>query len=156
MDFYEANSEEWEARLKSNIMVTPAPDVETPYDESARVEPYFWGPISVKLDRHERPLRHREQQAPHTDLREAVRQREEHNHERGRTTYPSVRRQTVLPAYDSANVQKGYTNRDAQEVADFLVPRLASGMECARLRVRSRPNHGRTGRGSLNQGGWSA
>ena len=30
--------------------------------------------------------------------------------------------------YDSASVQKGYTNRDAQEVADFLVPRLASGM----------------------------
>ena len=54
MDFYESNSEEWDARLKSNIMVTPAPDVETPYEESARVEPYFWGPISVKLDRHGR------------------------------------------------------------------------------------------------------
>ena len=30
--------------------------------------------------------------------------------------------------YDSANVQRGYTNRDAHEVADFLVPRLSSGM----------------------------
>ena len=53
-DFYGANSDEWEARLKANIMVTPGPDVETPYKESARVEPYFWGPISVKLDRRGR------------------------------------------------------------------------------------------------------
>ncbi len=30
--------------------------------------------------------------------------------------------------YDSANVQKGYTNRDASEVADFLTLRLSSGM----------------------------
>ena len=53
-DFYAANSDEWEARQKANIMVTPSPDVETPHQESARVEPYFWGPISVKLDRHGR------------------------------------------------------------------------------------------------------
>ena len=53
-DFYEANSEEWEARLKSKIMVTLAPDVETAHEESARIEPYFWSPISVKLDRHGR------------------------------------------------------------------------------------------------------
>ena len=30
--------------------------------------------------------------------------------------------------YDSANVQRSYTNRDAVEVADFLVPRLSEGM----------------------------
>ena len=54
MDFYAANSDEWEARQKANIMVTPAPDVTTPHAESARVEPYFWGPISVKLDRQGR------------------------------------------------------------------------------------------------------
>ena len=53
-DFYEANSEEWEARLAATIMVTPTPDVETAHEESARVEPYFWGPISVKLDSHGR------------------------------------------------------------------------------------------------------
>ena len=53
-EFYEANSDEWNARQKANIMVTPAPDVVTPYKESTRVEPYFWGPISVKLDRHGR------------------------------------------------------------------------------------------------------
>ena len=30
--------------------------------------------------------------------------------------------------YDSTSVQQGYTNRDAHEVADFLVPRLSEGM----------------------------
>ena len=30
--------------------------------------------------------------------------------------------------YDSANVQRSYTNRDAVQVADFLVPRLSEGM----------------------------
>ena len=53
-EFYAANSDEWQARQRANIMVTPGPDVETPYQESARVEPYFWGPISVKLDRQGR------------------------------------------------------------------------------------------------------
>ena len=49
-EFYAANPDEWQARQKANIMVTPGPDVETPYQESARVEPFFWGPVSVKLD----------------------------------------------------------------------------------------------------------
>ena len=53
-EFYAANPDEWQARQRANIMVTPGPDVETPYQESARVEPYFWGPISVKLDRQGR------------------------------------------------------------------------------------------------------
>ena len=53
-EFYEANSDEWEARQNANIMVTPGPEVTTPHGESARVEPYFWGPISVKLDRQGR------------------------------------------------------------------------------------------------------
>ena len=54
MDLYAANSDEWEARQTANIMVTPAPDVETPHGESATVGPYFWGPISLKLDRQGR------------------------------------------------------------------------------------------------------
>ena len=54
MDFYAANSDEWEARQKANIMVTPGPDLETEHQVSARVEPYFWGPISVKFDRQGR------------------------------------------------------------------------------------------------------
>ncbi len=47
MDFYAANSDEWEARQRANIMVTPAPDVETPHGESATVEPYFWSPTRL-------------------------------------------------------------------------------------------------------------
>ena len=49
-DFYAANPDEWEARAAANIMITPASDVETAHDESSIIEPYFWGPISVKLD----------------------------------------------------------------------------------------------------------
>ena len=30
--------------------------------------------------------------------------------------------------YDSTNVQRSYTNRDAVQVADFLVPHLSEGM----------------------------
>ena len=50
VEFYEANAEEKEARDRSNLMPRLAEDVDTPYEESARIESYFWGPISVKLD----------------------------------------------------------------------------------------------------------
>ena len=96
MDFYEANSEEWEARLKSNIMVTPCSRRRDPIRGVREGRAVLLGTDLGQARPARTTLRHREQQAPHTDLREAVRQREEHNHERGRTTYPSVRRQTVL------------------------------------------------------------
>ena len=52
--FYEVNPDEKEARDRSNLMPELAPEVDTPFEESARLESYFWGPVSVKLDRESR------------------------------------------------------------------------------------------------------
>ena len=52
--FYEANEDERQAREASELIPELADDVATPHEESARIEPYFWGPISVKLDREGR------------------------------------------------------------------------------------------------------
>ena len=52
--FYDANPDEREARERANLMPELSADVDTPYEESARIESYFWGPVSVKLDRHGR------------------------------------------------------------------------------------------------------
>ena len=49
-DFFEANDDEAAAREKSTIYPVMTEEVDTPYEESARTEPYFWGPVSVKLD----------------------------------------------------------------------------------------------------------
>ena len=48
--FYEANWDEKAAREASELMPKMTEEVATAHEESARVEPYFWGPISVKLD----------------------------------------------------------------------------------------------------------
>ena len=48
--FYEANWDEKAAREASELMPVMTEEVATAHEESARVEPYFWGPISVKLD----------------------------------------------------------------------------------------------------------
>ncbi len=53
-EFYEANSDEWEARQASEIEPDLDPAVDTAYEASARIEPYFWAPVSVKLDRYNR------------------------------------------------------------------------------------------------------
>ena len=53
-EFYGANIDEKEARERSNLMPELAPEVNTPHEQSARTESYFWGPISVKLDRQAR------------------------------------------------------------------------------------------------------
>ena len=49
-EFYEANSDEKRERDRSELMPKMSAEVVTPHEESARTEPYFWGPVSVKLD----------------------------------------------------------------------------------------------------------
>ena len=49
-DFYEANPDEKQARDASVLEPKMGDRVRTAQDESARVEKYFWGPVSVKLD----------------------------------------------------------------------------------------------------------
>jgi DNA-binding beta-propeller fold protein YncE len=53
-EFYEANDDEKLQRDMFKLVPEMSSEVETPYEESARTEPYFWGPISVKLDREGR------------------------------------------------------------------------------------------------------
>ena len=53
-EFYEANPDEWEARQASEIEPELDPAVDTAYEASARIEPHFWAPVSVKLDRYGR------------------------------------------------------------------------------------------------------
>ena len=52
--FMDANRDQAVARAASDLDPPLAPDVDTPYGESARIERYFWGPVSVKLDREGR------------------------------------------------------------------------------------------------------
>lgn len=53
-EFYNANSDEWKARQASVLVPKLDDDVHTAYERSARIEKYFWSPVSVKLDRHDR------------------------------------------------------------------------------------------------------
>ena len=53
-EFFEANADEAAARARSNITPPLDPEVATAHEESARTEPYFWGPVSVKLDSRSR------------------------------------------------------------------------------------------------------
>ena len=53
-EFYAANPDEKQARDRSNLMPELAADVDTSYEESARIEKYFWSPVSVKVDREGR------------------------------------------------------------------------------------------------------
>lgn len=50
VEFFEANEDEAVARNASAMYPKMTSEVETPYEESARTEPLFWGPVSVKLD----------------------------------------------------------------------------------------------------------
>ena len=52
--FMEANRDQAEARAAADLDPPLAPGVDTPYEESARIERYFWGPVAVKLDREGR------------------------------------------------------------------------------------------------------
>ena len=49
-EFYEANDDEKAQRDRFELVPEMTSEVQTPHEESARTEPYFWGPISVKLD----------------------------------------------------------------------------------------------------------
>ncbi len=53
-EFYAANDDEKTQRDRFDPVPEMTSEVETPHEESARTEPYFWGPVSVKLDSEER------------------------------------------------------------------------------------------------------
>ena len=49
-EFFAANPDEMNERVKSNLIPELPSHLRDPYDESSQTESYFWGPISVKLD----------------------------------------------------------------------------------------------------------
>lgn len=53
-EFFAANPEEWETRQQSDLEPTLPAHLNTPYHISAQTEPYFWGPVSVTVDRENR------------------------------------------------------------------------------------------------------
>ncbi len=48
-EFFEANKDQAIARSKSNLEPKVDPEIQDPYEISARIEKYFWGPASIKL-----------------------------------------------------------------------------------------------------------
>ena len=55
MDYFSSNPDEWEVRQIADLEPDLPEHLQTPYHVSSQVEPYFWGPVSVRLD-HERRL----------------------------------------------------------------------------------------------------
>jgi DNA-binding beta-propeller fold protein YncE len=53
-EYFAANPEEWQTRVSSNLMPPLPSHLNTPYHISSQIEPYFWGPVSVTLDRENR------------------------------------------------------------------------------------------------------
>lgn len=49
-EFFAVNPDERETRAMSNLIPTLPPHLNTPHHISSQTEPYFWGPVSVKLD----------------------------------------------------------------------------------------------------------
>lgn len=49
-DFMSVNPDERNTREMSNLMPELPPHFDTPYLISSQTEPYFWGPVSVRLD----------------------------------------------------------------------------------------------------------
>ena len=49
-EYFAANPEETAERDKSNLTPSLPSHLNTPHHISSQVEPYFWGPVSVKLD----------------------------------------------------------------------------------------------------------
>ena len=49
-DFFASNPDELAEREKSNLVPELPPHLNTPYHISSQTEPYFWGPVSVRLD----------------------------------------------------------------------------------------------------------
>ncbi len=50
-DFFASNPDERRERDRSNMVPQIQPHLSTPYHVSAHTESYFWGPVSVKVDR---------------------------------------------------------------------------------------------------------
>ena len=53
-EFLAVNPDERIPRDQSNLIPDLPPHLGTPYLSSSRIEPYFWGPVSVDLDKDER------------------------------------------------------------------------------------------------------
>ena len=53
-EFFAVNPDEKDTRAMSNLIPTLPPHLSTPHHISSQTEPYFWGPVSVKLDRQGR------------------------------------------------------------------------------------------------------
>ena len=49
-EFFASNPDEMREREKSNLIRPVPPHLNTPWHVSSQTEPYFWGPVSVKLD----------------------------------------------------------------------------------------------------------
>ena len=49
-EFFAVNPDEWTERQKSNLIPELPSHLNTPYHVSSQSEPYFWGPVSVRLD----------------------------------------------------------------------------------------------------------
>ena len=63
-EWYDKLPDQLEARKKANLVPELPSQFNTPYQKSAQTEPYFWGPVSVKIDSENRlyvveSLRHR-------------------------------------------------------------------------------------------------
>jgi len=63
-EWYGKLPEQLETRENANLMPELPRQFSTPYQKSAQTEPYFWGPVSVKIDTNQRlyvveSLRHR-------------------------------------------------------------------------------------------------
>jgi DNA-binding beta-propeller fold protein YncE len=50
-DFFAANLDEKRTREMANLIPKLPPHLNTPHHISSQTEPYFWGPVSVRLDR---------------------------------------------------------------------------------------------------------
>jgi DNA-binding beta-propeller fold protein YncE len=53
-EFFASNPDEWETRLQADLTPELPAHLNTPYHISAQTEPYFWGPVSVTVDRDNR------------------------------------------------------------------------------------------------------
>ena len=53
-EFISVNPDEKETRAMSNLIPDLPPHLNTPHHISSQTEPYFWGPVSVKLDKEGR------------------------------------------------------------------------------------------------------
>ena len=53
-EYYAVNPEEKRERDRSDLVSDLPEHLSTPYHVSSQTEPYFWGPVSVKLDKEQR------------------------------------------------------------------------------------------------------